>query len=107
MWSDPAHTALLVGMEFGTGKEIEHVGVFSDTEFGSIDLLYNSNLVGSYNREGIVMDTTGGLIELQGHISVGMILIAIEEIETGLYRITEIEEIATGPVSLTIDHRTK
>ena len=107
MWSDPARTDLSVGMEIGKGKEVGHVGVFSDKEFGSIDLHFDGDKVGTHSQGGVSMNTTGGLFEVKGNATEELILIGIEEIGTELFRITEIEEIKVGPVNLTIDHQTK
>ena len=105
MWSDPAHTELSVGMEIGKGKEIGHVGVFADEEYGSIDLYFDGKKVGTHSRGGVVMTTTGGIVEVKGTASQALVLIGIEEIGSERFKITEIEEIKKGPVNLTIDHR--
>jgi len=107
MWSDPTHTDLTVGMEIGKGKEIGHVGVFSDEEYGSIDLYFDGRNTGTHSQGGIIMTTTGGLVEVKGNAIKELVLIGIEAAGNELFRITEIEEIAIGPVNLTIDHRIK
>ena len=107
MWSDPAHTELSVGMEIGKGKEFGHVGVFADQDYGSIDLYFDGEKVGTHDRGGVVMTTTGSIVKLRGTASQDLVLIGIEEIGSELFKITEIEEIEIGTVDLTIDHRSK
>ena len=94
-------------MEIGKGKEIGHVGVFADEDYGTIDLYFDGKKVGTHNRGGVAMSTTGGLVELKGTASQNLVLIGIEEIGSELFKITEIEEIDSGTVDLTIDHRNK
>ena len=105
MWSDPAHSELSVGMEIGKEKEIGYVGVFSDEEFGTIDLYLDGKKVGSHNRGSIVMNTTGGDVEVKGDTTQNLVLIGTEQIGPELFRITLIDELKPGPVSLTVDHQ--
>ena len=107
MWSDPAHTELSVGMEIGKGKEVGQIGVFANEEYGSIEFYFDGKKVGTHDRGGIVMTTTGGVVELKGNATRDMVLIGAENLGPELVRITEIEVIQKGPVELTIDHRNK
>ncbi|PXA03066.1 hypothetical protein DDZ13_14210 [Coraliomargarita sinensis] len=107
MWSDPAHTELSVGMVIGKGKEVGHFGVFADEEYGPIDLYFDGMKVGTHDRGGVVMTTTGGVVELKGNASRDLVLIGVEKLGSELVKITEIEEIESGPIELTIDHRNK
>lgn len=103
--SDPDYSELSVGLEVGAGKEIPYVAIFSDREYGSVDFFFDGKKVGTHQKAGVVMTTTGGLIELKGNTSEDLILIGFEKIAPDLFRITELERIKNGQVDLIIDHR--
>ena len=105
MWSDPPHSELSVGAEFGKGKEISNVGVFSDKEFGTIELYFEGKNVGSHKNGSVWMNTSNGHSEIKGNVSEKLIAIQIEEIGTEQFRITKIEEIEPGSVSLSIQKK--
>lgn len=103
MWSEPSHKQLREGMEIGKARDVGFVGIFSNKEFGVIDLYCNGTKTGSFSQGGTVINAPAGIVEIKGKVSEDMILISMEEIEPEVFKIIRIVEVNKGPLNVTID----
>lgn len=81
-WSDPEFESLNVGQKI---TQKNSLGVFSEGEFGMVEIIHNGDLIGKYTRGGVWARFVQGKLTIDGYIKRDMLIIIGEKIADNEY----------------------